>query len=215
LPVLLRSSPYAWLDLGRAFIPKGLLTLDTAARPITALAAWKTEVGAISLATAGLGIVIGILRKRTRSMVIPLVLLIAIDIAFPASAGAVLTLDSLMPLRMLAVAAIAICAALGVQVATTTLIDTALPMAKVAAVLLIAFNLTLVTVTAEQAAFSVDRSTSRSTEAYTDEALLPLETGALVFVRSHALMWRLLSARVIDGARPDVIIVPFPQANMQ
>ena len=50
----------------------------------------------------------------------------------------------------------------------------------------------------------------RGATAYVDEALVKLEPNAMVLARSHALVWRLLAARVVGGSRPDVVLVPFP-----
>ncbi|MBI5537116.1 MAG: hypothetical protein HY898_30620 [Deltaproteobacteria bacterium] len=211
LPAVLRpSAPHVWLNLGRSLSTQGLVALDTLARRTSALTAWRNEVGTISLALAGLGSVIGLVRKRTRALVLPCVVFIAADAIFPATTGAVLSSDPLTPLRMLAVAAVAIAAALGVQTAATTLIDMGLPMARAGAALLVMFNLTLVAVASEQSAFTVDRTDFHGSAVFTDEGLEKLESESMVLVRSHALAWRLLSARVVAGARPDVLVVPIP-----
>ncbi len=211
LPALLRpSAPHVWLNIGRSLTVKGLVAIDTAAVPTTALAAWRAEVGTISVGLAALGAAIGVVRRRTRQATLPLMLTVVADVAMPATSGAVLTTDPLTHVRILALAAVAICAALGVQAAATTLMDLQLPMARAGAVLLIMFNLTLVAVASEQAAFAVDRSGYHGASVFTDEAIGKLDADAMVLGRSHALCWRLLCERLVAGARPDVVVVPQP-----
>lgn len=211
LPVVVRpGAPHVWLNIGRSLTTRGLVAIDTAAVRTTALHAWHTEVGTISLGLAGLGVMVGLWRSRARPCVLSLAVLIAADVAFPATTGAVLSPDLLAPVRALAVAAVAISAALGVQAAATTLVDTGIPMARYGAALLLMFNLTLVAVASEQAAFTVDRSHHHGASVYVDEVLEKLESNAMVLVRSHAACWRLLSARVLGGARPDVVLVASP-----
>lgn len=211
LPALLRpSSPHATLNFGRSLSSFELADIDTLATPTTGLAAWRFEVGTVPLLAAALGLGIGLLRKRTRWLIAPIGLLVAGDALFPASFGAVLTTDLLTPVRAFAIAGVALGFALGVQAIVTTLRDTALPMAKAAAVLVLLFAFTLVAVASERAAFSVDRTEIRGATAYTDEALVKIEPNAMVLARSHPLVWRLLASRVVHGTRPDVIIVPFP-----
>ena len=211
MPALLRpASPHAALNYGRSLSMVGLVSIDTAAVRMAALEAWRHEVGTVSMVIAALGAVVGLLRARTRWLAAPLAVLIVADLLIPATTGAVLTMDLLTPLRVLAIASVAIAAGLGVQVVVTTLIDSGLPMARAAAVLLVLFNLTLVAVTAEQAAFSVDRTDQFGANAYVDEAMGRLDPNAMVLARSHALVWRLVAASTINGVRPDVVLVPFP-----
>ncbi len=209
LPALIRpSATHSWLNLGRSLTTHGLVTIDSVAKATNAVTAWRDDVGSISVALAVVGVVVGLLRKRTRSLVAPAVVLVAADLAFPATSGAVLATDPLMPLRMLAVGAVAIVAALGVQVAATTLIDMGLPMARAGAVLLVMFHLTLVAVASEQSAFTIDRTGFHGASLYADEALVKLEPRSMLLIRSQAIAWRMLSARVVQGARPDVLVVP-------
>ncbi len=210
-PMILRpTAPHAWLDIGRTLTTYKLLPLDTSARAVTAIAAWQSEVGTISVALATVGLVMGVVRQRTRFLAVSLGVLVLADIVFPATTGAVLSVDVLLPLRLLAVASVAIAASLGVQTTAITLMDMALPMARVAAVLVVMFNVTLVAFTAEQAAFSSDRSRARGATTFTEEALDKLDPDAMIFARSHAITWRLLAARIVEGSRPDVLVVPMP-----
>ena len=211
LPALLRPfSPHATLNFGRSLFSFELASIDTLAQPTDGLTAWRVEVGTITLVAAVLGVVMGMVRSRTRWLAAPLIILVAADALFPATFGAVLTTDMLTPMRAFAIVAVAVAAGIGVQTLVTTLSDTGLPMAKAAAALVILFDITLVAVTSERAAFSVDRTSMHGATAYVDESLIKLQPNAMVLARSHALVWRLLAARVVGGCRPDVVIVPFP-----
>ncbi len=211
LPWVLRPiAPHAWLRLGWSMTSGGLVAIDSEAVRTTALAAWRNEVGVISLGIAVLGLAVGLLRKRTRALMAPMAVFIAADAIFPATSGAVLATDPRVALRMLAISAVAVCVALGVQAVAATLQDMALPMAKAAAVLLVMFNLTLVAMASEQAAFTVDRSEMRGASAWSDEGIEGLDPNAVVLARSHAIVWRVLGQRLLSGMRPDVVLVPFP-----
>jgi len=211
LPALLRpSSPHATLNFGRSLFMFDLASIDTVAEPTTGLEAWQFELGIVPLVLAVLGVVVGLARARTRWLAAPLLVLAAADVFFPATSGGVLTTDLLTPLRAFAIVAVAMAAGLGVQTVVTTLSDTGLPMAKAAAVLVLLFDFTLVAVTSERAAFTVDRRQMHGATAYVDQALTRLDPNAMVLARSHALLWRLLAARVVGGTRPDVVLVPFP-----
>jgi hypothetical protein len=211
LPALLRpSAPHVFLDAGRSLTGSGLIAVDTAAQRTAAWAAWRDDVGWVSLGLAALGLLVGLVRARTRAALVPLAVLVACDVAFPASTGGVLAPDPLAGLRAMALSAVAIAAALGVQIAARSLLDTGLPMARAGAALLVMFDVTLVAVSAEQAAFALDRSGRRGAQVFADEGLAKLEPNAMVLVRSHAAMWRLLAERVTSGARPDVVVAPLP-----
>ncbi len=211
LPAVLRpASPHATLNFGRSLFAFDLASIDTLAKPTTGLAAWRSEVGTVYLMVAALGTIVGVMRKRLRWLTVPMITFAAADALFPASTGGVLTTDMLTPLRAFAIVGVAISAGVGVQALITTLVETGLPMAKAAAVLILLFDVTLVAVTSERAAFSVDRTGLRGATAYVDEALVKLRPNSMVLARSHALVWRLLAARVVNGSRPDVLIVPMP-----
>ena len=211
LPSLLRpSSPHAALNFGHSLSQLDLASIDPLAQYTTGLGAWRMEVGVATLLLAALGGVIGVVRKRTRFVVVSLLVMVAVDVVLPASQGGVLTADLLSSIRGFAIAAVAVCACVGVQTVVTTLCDTGLPMAKAAAVLVLLLDLTLVAVTAERAAYAVDRTSARGASVYTDEALIRLDPNAMVLARSHAIVWRLLAAQIVSGARPDVVVVPLP-----
>lgn len=208
-PTLLRPlSGHAWMNFGYG-LSAADLTRTVAARP-GAIAMWFRDVGVVSLTLAAGGGAWGLLRGRTRLCVAPLAALVAFDALFPASAGALLAPDALAPLRLAAIAALAIGAALGVHTAALAARRTGPPMGELAGVLLIVFQFTLVLVTAEDSGPVADRHAQHGAEVWTDETLGRLPVHSLLLVRSRAVAWRLWAARVVRGERPDLIVVPLP-----
>ncbi len=198
----------AFADVGRALSTTDLTGFDVAGPRLTSLAAWVREVGVVSLGIAIVGAATSIAAPRSRKLVAPLVTFILLDTLMPARAFGALYIDVLTPLRVLAVAAIAGCSALGVALVTRKLLEYRLPMAKSGAVLIVAFHVTLVALSSEEAGYVADRSKQTAAEEWTDMAIGNLEPSSAVLVRSPAIAFRLWAARVLRGERPDVLIVP-------
>ncbi|MBK7578700.1 MAG: hypothetical protein IPI67_00720 [Myxococcales bacterium] len=211
IPLAVR--PFAvrsWVHLGYTISSASVSGLDAAAEQSGVLATWFSEVGLIACALALGGLVWGLVRGRTRWIAVPLGALIVADVVFPASRAGLLSADSLTPLRLLSLSALAAAAALGVHTVAVTLQRSSVPMARYAAWLLVAFDFTLVLVTAEDSGFPADRTTQNAAEVWTDEALGALPHRSLLLVRSETVAWRLWAARVARGERPDVVVVPLP-----
>ncbi len=210
-PFALRPlAPRPWADVGRALSAAGISGLDAAGAHTTALAAWVREVGAVSLGIAAFGAGVAILRPRLRPVVAPLLALVALDTILPAKVAGVLSADPLTVLRSLAVAAIAVSSALGVREVVARVLAARFPMARAAAVLVVVFHLTLCALTSEEAGFATDRSEQLAAEVWADEALGQLPPRSAILVRSPALAFRLWSARLLRGERPDVVVIPVP-----
>jgi hypothetical protein len=156
------------------------------------------------------GLVLGLLRKSTRSTLAPLFALVLADLAIPVSRVAVLTADPFGSLRLLAIATLAVCAALAVQCSAVLLRRARIPFAEPACVLLVVFDFTLVFVGAEDSAFAADRRGEATAEVWTDRALSSVPSDGLLLLRSEALAWRLLASRIVRGQRPDIVVVPMP-----
>jgi hypothetical protein len=146
--------------------------------------------------------------KATRPLVLPLLALAAIDLGFPAHPVGTLAPDPSAPARLLAVSALSIVGALGVQSAAVLLARARLPFATPAAVLLVVFDFTLVFVGAETSASAAERRTGIANEVWTDEAFASLPTRGLLLGRSEAVAFRLWAAQLVRGERPDVVVVP-------
>ncbi len=211
VPALVRPlSGRAWVDLGYGLSTAPLAAVDTAARKAGALTAWLRDVGVISMGLAVMGGAWGLLRARTRWLMAPLGALVLADVVFPASRAGVLSPDPLSPLRLSAVIALGIAAALGVHTVALGLRRANIPMARPAAVLLVVFNFTLVLVTAEDSSYVADRRSQYGAEVWTDEALGDLPPHSMLLIRSPAVAWRLWAARLVRGERPDIVVVPLP-----
>ncbi|HEY5962014.1 MAG TPA: hypothetical protein VIV60_35895, partial [Polyangiaceae bacterium] len=65
----------------------------------------------------------------------------------------------------------------------------------------------------DEASFADGHYRDIGAEAWTDEAVEGLPAGAVVLVRTRAILERLLAAQVLDGVRPDVLIVPLEHAT--
>ncbi len=209
VPFLVRPfAPRAFADVGRALSATDLTGFDVAGPRLTSLSAWIREVGVVSLGIAIFGAATSFLSPRSRKFVAPLLAFVLLDTLMPARAFGVLYLDVLTPIRALAVLAIAASSALGVANVTRKLFDLRLPMAKSGAVLIVAFHVTLVALSSEEAGYVADRSKQMAAEEWTDSAIGNLEPSAAVLVRAPAIAFRLWAARVLRGERPDVLIVP-------
>jgi len=201
-------APSAWLDLGLGLGQSSLAARETSTVRVTAYAAWLSEMGLLPFALAVLGSGFGLLAKGTRPFVVPLAALIVLDLALPASHVGLLTPDPFGAPRLLAIGALGVSAALGVQAAALGLARARVPFARPAAALLVAFDFTLVFVGSEAAAAATERRVSAASEVWTDEGLRSLPPNGLVLARSEAIAWRLWSAQLLRGERPDVLVVP-------
>jgi hypothetical protein len=202
------GSPHSFVDLGFGLGQSSLTALDPSTLRSTAFSAWVSDVGPAALALSLGGAVVGMLVRATRPLVMPLLALSAIDLGFAAHPVGTLTLDPSAPARLLALSALAIVGALGVQSAALFLARARLPFAAPAAVLLVVFDFTLVFVGLESSASVAERRTGRATEVWTDEALGSLPKNALLLGRSEAVAFRLWAAQLVRGERPDVVVVP-------
>lgn len=209
--LLLRPlSPGSWSDVGRALSMASLEALHVDAVRKTTLLAWLDEVGALSLGLAALGLVRGVFRERTRAIVAALVAVLLCDLIYPSAAATQLLPEPLAALRCASMMAFAIGASAGVAEIVIFLAGLAIPMARPASVLTVAFHITLVAVTSEDAAFAADRSDHVAAEEWTDEALERLPRDAALLVHAPELAWRLWAAQMVRGQRPDVLVIPVP-----
>ncbi len=211
LPILVRPwAANAGLDFGHGLEASSLAGVDASGVRVTALGAWLSDVGVISFGLAVGGLVIGMMRKATRTSVAPLFALVLADLAIPVSRVGVLTPDAFASLRLLAIVALAVCAALAVQTSAVALTRARVPFAEPASVLLVVFDFTLVFVGAEDSAFAADRRGEAAAEVWTDQALASVPPDGLLLLRSEAVAWRLLASRIVRGQRPDIVVVPMP-----
>jgi hypothetical protein len=208
--VLRPLSPNIELDLSGGIGTSSLVSVDAAAERTTALAAWLVDAGVLSCALGVCGLVLALFRKPVRALGAPFAALFLVDLGFPASKVGILASDSLAPVRLLSLIAIAGASALAVQALATYVRRARLPFAEPASALLVAFHFTLAFAAVEASAYAADRRDHIAADSWTDAALSSLPPSALLLVRSEALAYRLWSAQIARGTRTDLVVVPQP-----
>jgi hypothetical protein len=203
-------SPNIELDLSGGIGTSSLVSVDAAAERTTALGAWLGDAGLFPCVLGLLGLALGLFRKSIRELGAPFAALVVVDLGFPASKVGILASDTLAPVRLLSLVAIAGASALAVQALATYLRRARVPFAEPASALLVVFHFTLAFVAAEDSAYAADRREQVAADAWTDEALDALPQSALLLVRSEALAYRLWAAQIARGARTDLIVIPEP-----
>ncbi len=211
LYLLLRPlSPHLELNLAGGIGTSSLVSSDAAAERTTALAAWLSDAGPLPCGLALVGFVLALLRPAVRSLGAPFAALFAVDLGFPAAKVGILASDSLAPVRLLSLIAIAGASALAVQAVAVYVRRARVPFAEPASALLVVFHFTLAFVAVEDSAYAADRREQVAADAWTDEALDVLPPGALLLVRSEALAYRLWAAQIARGTRGDLVVIPEP-----
>jgi hypothetical protein len=203
-------SPNVELNLAGGIGTSSLMSVDAAAERTTALAAWIGDAGILSCALGVFGLVLAVLRKSVRALGAPFAALFLVDLGFPASKVGILATDTLAPVRLLSLVAIAGASALAVQAIATYVRRAKLPFAEPASALLVVFHFTLAFAALEDSAYAADRREQVAADSWTDEALATLPPSSLLLVRSEALAYRLWAAQIARGARTDLVVIPEP-----
>jgi hypothetical protein len=203
-------SPHLELNLAGGIGTSSLVSVDAAAERTSALAAWLSDAGLLPCCLGLFGLVLGVFRKSVRALGAPFAALVVVDLGFPAAKVGILASDTLAPVRLLSLIAIAGASALAVQAIATYLRRARIPFAEPASALLVVFHFTLAFVAGEDSAYAADRRDQVAADSWTDEALDVLPPSALVLVRSEALAYRLWAAQIARGARTDLVIIPEP-----
>lgn len=210
-PSLLRPLvPHAIVDVGHLASAELVSGTDTATSETTALAAWSSDLGLITLGCAVAGVVVAASRRRGRLLAAPLLLPVAADVLWPARAASIMAFEPMMPVRMLALAALSMLAVVGIYGLFEALFRLRVPMARAAAVLFVSFHVSMIALSSEEAGVVADRSQSFGAEEWADVALGRLEPASALVVRDPVLVWRLWAAQRISGGRPDVAVIPVP-----
>jgi hypothetical protein len=203
-------SPHVELDLSGGIGTSSLMSVDAAAERTTALSAWLEDAGLLPCVLALFGLGLGVFRKSLRALGAPFAALVLADLGFPASKVGILASDTLAPVRLLSLIAIAGASALAVQAVATYMRRARVPFAEPASALLVVFHFTLAFAAVEDSAYAADRRDQVAADAWTDEALDALPQAALLLVRSEALAYRLWAAQIARGARTDLVVIPEP-----
>lgn len=205
LPGVLRSfAPNSALDIGGPYIWGPALPPDLTPRP-GLLAAWTDEIGWVALGMAAFGAASLGFSNRTRVLMLPPAVLVVSDMIWRSSVGAT---EGTLSLRFLAIAAMSSASTVGVYAFFNKLRTMQIPFARAGAALVIAFHATLVALIAEQASDRANRSVELGAETFSIVALDRLPARAVVLVDSPTVTWRLLAATLVEGRRPDVVLVP-------
>lgn len=203
-----------FLDLGRAASDFGRAELDGSPAGVAGVSSWLREVGPVALVLSACGAVVGGARARLRPAATELALLVTADALLSRLPGLSrlcgLPADMLGACHLLAICALGVGAGLAVHTAAALLLSAPIKTARGAAVFIVMFHLTIAATSAEEASFSVDSARSRGAELFTDEALERLPHRAAVLLRSQPLARRLWVDRLLEGARPDVLLIAAP-----
>jgi hypothetical protein len=209
VPLLIRPfAEHSWLSLGLDLSPRASLQASATLSPRGPIGAWASDLGPLALGLGVAGLAWGLARKALRADSAALALPILGAALFAAQGRSVLASEPFAALTLLALGAAGTFAVLGVQTAGLFLARARIPLSGPAAVMLVVFHFTLVFAALEGSSDVVTETTGLGADVWTDEALGELPFGALLIVRSPTLAWRLWSARITRGERPDLIVVP-------
>ena len=170
---------------------------------------WLGALGLFALVAALVGSAWAFTRPALRVLLAPVTTLLVFDVLVPSAPPNALIATGRVAPHLLALAALVVLAALGVHALVVSLSRLALPGARGAAALLVAFTLAASWAGAEDSMRVLSSRNTRATEVWTDEALAVLPPDSLVVVRSEPLAFRLWAARAVGG-RADVLVVPLP-----
>lgn len=205
LPGFMRTlSPHAVLDVGGPYLWGATLPEDPA-RALGLLPAWLEEIGLLSLIMAGLGTATMLLGKRTRGLAAGLFVFALADALARPFLGPT---EGARALRLLSFGWLSCGAALGVFWFLTRLVRYKVPFARAGAALVAAFQATVVALVVESSTELADRSSQDGAVVFTDLALEQLPPDSALLVDDSLVTWRLLAAQLVEGRRPDVLVIP-------
>jgi hypothetical protein len=208
-PPLVRAfTPGSALDFGLPLSSRALGIASTDGIAFGSIDLILREIGWSSLGLFAMGVAAGLIRRATRWQVAPLLVFVAADVGIPLGLLRRIPLASVTTCHLAAVFVICIVAVSGVHAGVRRLLALRIPFAKPLAALSVAFHITLVALISEQAGEAADRSLQRGAEEWTDSALGDIDPSAAILVRSPQKLFRIYEAQLVEGARPDVVVVP-------
>lgn len=209
LPAFIRAaSPRSALDFGLPLSSRALGIASTDGVAFGSLDLILKELGWSALGLASMGFAAGLVRRSTRWQVAPLCIFVAADLSVPLGLLRRVPLASVTTCHLAAVFVLCVVAVSGVHAGVRRLLALKIPFAKPLAALSVAFHITLVALISEQAGEVADRSLQRGADEWTEGALGGLDPSAALLVRSPAKLFRLYAAQLVDGERPDVLVLP-------
>ncbi len=209
LPPVVRSmTPRSSLDFGLPLTSRALGIVSSDNVAFGSIELILREIGWSSLGLAAMGVAAGLIRRATRWQIAPLCVFVVADVAVPLGLLRRIPLASVATCHLAAVFVLCIIAVSGVHAGVRRLLALKIPFAKPLAAFSVAFHITLVALVSEQAGEAADRSIQRGANEWTDSALGDLDPSAIVLVKSPTKLFRLYAAQLVEGVRPDVIVVP-------
>lgn len=192
-----------------------MFVIDVAGLRTRGLSAFFHDLGPLALGLALLGFGASLVRGyrlgfRVLAGTVPLVVMLVSDLLVPPQRAALFTTDTFVVVRIAAVVGAAVLAALGIVTVVDLLERTKLPFARPAGILVVTFFAATGAMAAEEshAAAAADR---RGAVRWTEETLQALPPRAVVVLRTEPVLRRMVAARTLGGARPDVTLVALPK----
>lgn len=176
---------------------------------LLSLESWLDEVGLLVLVAGVIGALWGLFQRSPRSLLAPLCVLWAFDLLLPGASPTELEPQGRVAAHLVALAAVACSAALGLQTLAVLARHAGLLGARPATVLLGVLTAAVTWAGAEDSTRILARRNLAALDVWTDEALASLPPRSLVVVSSPPLVRR-LTAAVSSGRRPDLLVVPLP-----
>lgn len=155
------------------------------------------ELGVSGCPLLALGVLWALPRARLRSTAFAVAGLVALQFVEPAPA-----------VRLAALAGSMLLVTLGLRFCLVTLERARLPFTPLFQRLVVLLGIGLLLLTMEDGRRAIERRSVNAARAWTTEAFGDLAPGALVISDSPEVAWRLWAARVTEGTRPDVMLVP-------
>jgi hypothetical protein len=157
------------------------------------------QVGPLFSLLALFGALSALWQREQRAVAMPWLVLLALGLL---TSGAVA--------RLCGVAALAHLSVLGMRTVLTLLRRSQLPLQGVAVQLVFLVAFCALLLVAEDGRRTLLARSVSGARSWTNEAFERLPTDALLLSDSSSIAWRLWAARVLEGTRPDVTLVPSP-----
>jgi hypothetical protein len=204
-PSVLRwVAPHAAFDLGGPWLWGAVLPPDVTPRP-TLATVWSDDVGWIPVGLAAFGALVLGARRASRPLSAAVLVLPFADVTLRMVLGAT---EGTLAVRAIGLGAVACMSTAGLYACVSELVRRRVPFARAGSAMLVAFYGTLIALITEAATERCDRAHHQGAQEFTDVALDELPASAAVVVDSPLVAWRLIAARMVEGRRPDVLVVP-------
>jgi hypothetical protein len=203
------GSPSASAGMALGATTQGFLPAAAPVEQSVALGAWLAEVGLVGLSLSLLGVGLAVLAPSQRRVAVPYLVFLGLDLSLRAADLGATRHDPMWAVRLVALSGLGAMSALSLSTVLSWLGRARIAFARPAGVLLVVYGLTIVLVSAEEAALAADVRAQGAAEHWTEAALASLPPNSVLLLRSEPVLLRLLAAQATRGSRPDVLVVPF------